>query len=74
MVGWRSLNTITEFHVYHLEFLYVIPGCKHDCIDIKENILDDYLRLKKDKNEWRNIKMNCPQPQKMTLHASFYRK
>ena len=65
---------IADFHVNHLEFLYVIPGCKNDSIDIEENILDVILRLKNDKNEWRNLKMNCPQPQKMTLHASFYRK
>lgn len=65
---------VAEFHVNHLEFVYVVPGCQLDKFDIKNNILDDFLKLRKDNNRWNNLNMQHPQPVHMKLHASFYLK
>lgn len=66
---------VADFHVNHLEFLYVIPGCERDKDNLNEDILEDFLKLRKDSNKWRNIKMNCPQPKHMNLNMNiFWRK
>lgn len=65
---------VAEFHVNYLEFVYVVPGCKQDQFKIRDNILDDFLKLRKDNNRWRNLDMNRPQPAHMNLHASFFLK
>ena len=63
---------VADFHVNHLEFVYVIPGCQQDKIEFKENILDDFLKLRKDHNQWHDLHMNCPQPMHMNLKATYY--
>lgn len=65
---------VAEFHFNHLEFVYVVPGCQLDKFEIKDNILDDFLKLRKDNNRWRNLEMHRLQPTHMKLHASFYMK
>ncbi len=65
---------VAEFHVNHLEFVFVVPGCQHDKFEIKDTVLDDFLKLRKDNNRWRNLDMHRPQPAHMKLHASFYMK
>ena len=65
---------VADFNVLQLEFLYVIPGCVEDKFMIEENILDEFLRLRNDQNLWRNLKMNCRQPQSMLLRMNLYRK
>ena len=62
---------IAEFHVNHIEFVFVVPGCQKDDFEIRDNILDDFLKLRKDNNKWRNLDMNHPQPIHMRFHASF---
>ena len=63
---------IAEFHVNHLEFVYVVPGCLLDKFEVKDKVLDEFLKLRKDNNRWRNLDMHRPQPAHMQLHASFY--
>lgn len=65
---------VVDFHVNHLEFVYVIPGCQQDKKEFQENILDDFLKLRKDHNQWYDLHMNCPQPMHMNLKATYYLK
>ncbi len=62
---------IAEFHVNHLEFVFAVPGCQLDDFDIRYNIIDDFLKLRKDSNKWRNLDMRRPQPVHMKFHATF---
>lgn len=63
---------VADFHVNHLEFIYVIPGCQQDKKEFQENILDEFLKLRKDHNQWYDLHMNCPQPMHMNLKATYY--
>lgn len=63
---------VADFHVNHLEFIYVIPGCQQDKKEFQENILDDFLKLRNDHNQWYDLHMNCPQPMHMNLKATYY--
>lgn len=63
---------VADFHVNHLEFIYVIPGCQQDKKEFQENILDDFLKLRNDHNQWYDLHMNCPQPKHMNLKATYY--
>ena len=65
---------VVDFHVNHLEFVYVIPGCQQDKKEFQENILDDFLKLRKDHNQWYDLHMNCPQPMHMNLKGTYYLK
>ncbi len=65
---------VADFHVNHLEFLYVIPGCSEDMKEIKEDIINVFLKLNDGGRQWHNLVMNCPQPTHMNLRASFYLK
>lgn len=63
---------VAELHVNHLEFVFVVPGCQLDTFEIKANVLDDFIKLRKDNNRWKNLDMRRPQPTHMQLHAIFY--
>ena len=63
---------VADFHVNHLEFTYVVPGCQLDKNEFQENILDDFLKLRKDHNLWHDLQMNCQQPMHMNLKATYY--
>lgn len=63
---------IADFHVNHLEFLYVVPGCQQDKTKLDDNILVNFLKLKNDSNQWRNIFMNLPQPRHMKFTVTYY--
>ncbi len=64
---------IAEFHVNHLEFVYAIPGCQRDNFEVKNNIIDDFLKLIKNDSKWRSLVMNRPQPVHMNFDAIFYK-
>ena len=61
-----------EMHVNHYEFVFAVPGCSLDK-SLKENIMDDFLKLRKDGNKWRNISFEKSQPTRMELHVSLYK-
>jgi hypothetical protein len=65
---------VVDFHVNHLEFVYVVPGCSKDESAFSDNILDEFLKLKKDSYQWRNVKMNLPQPRHMMFRVTYYMK
>lgn len=50
---------IAELHVYHLEFLFIVPGCSKDIITYDRNSLDQFLSIRKDINMWETINMQC---------------
>ena len=63
---------VADFHVNHLEFVYVVPGCQQDKSEFNNDVLDDFLKLKNDSNQWRNIYTNLPQPRHMKLTVTYY--
>ena len=63
---------IAEFHVNHLEFVYVIPGCSLDKYEMGNDIVDEFLKLRKDNNRWHNLNMSIQQPVHMNLKVNYY--
>lgn len=64
---------IADFHVNHLEFVYIIPGCELD-ESINENYIEDFLKMKNDTHLWHTLPMNSKQPIHRTLKVSYYYK
>lgn len=48
---------VAELHVFHLEFLYVIPGCIKDNANYDCNIIDKFISIKHDSNIWETVNM-----------------